>query len=107
MLENINDDPLGGHGAGNPRASTINVKKRQRRAPWLVSELEIWEHPPSTLGNIDGAPLGGTGARDSGEPTINVKIYRRRVLWEVTELEIRGHPPSTLGNIEDRHPDKC
>jgi hypothetical protein len=73
----------------------------------LVSELEIWEHPPSTLGNIDGAPLGGTGVRDSGEPTINVKIYRRRVLWEVTELEIRGHPPSTLENIEDRHPDKC
>jgi hypothetical protein len=39
--------------------------------PWDVSELEIWERPPSTLENIDGGPLGGADG-DLGVPTINV-----------------------------------
>jgi hypothetical protein len=34
----------------------MNAKKCRRRAPWEVSELEIRERPPSTLGNVDGEP---------------------------------------------------
>jgi hypothetical protein len=33
MLRNIDDGPLGGVGAGDPGASTINAKKRRRRVP--------------------------------------------------------------------------
>jgi hypothetical protein len=38
-----------------------------------MPELEIWEHPPSTLRNIDGGPLRGVGPGDLRAPTINVK----------------------------------
>jgi hypothetical protein len=40
-----------------------------------VPELEVREHPPSTLRNVDGGPQ------------------------EVPELEVRKRPPSTLRNI--------
>jgi hypothetical protein len=63
--------PLGGVEAGDPRAPTINAKKRRRRASWEVPELDIQEHPPSMLRNVDSRPLGGTDG-DSGGPTINV-----------------------------------
>jgi hypothetical protein len=49
-------DPLAGARAGDPEAPTINAKKRRWWGPWEVSELEIREHPPSTLGNVDGGP---------------------------------------------------
>jgi hypothetical protein len=42
-------DPLGGSGAGDHRAPTINTIKCQWRAPWEVPELEIRERPPSML----------------------------------------------------------
>jgi hypothetical protein len=45
-----------------------------------MPELEIWEHPPSTLRNVDGGPLRGVGPGDPRAPTINVK------------------------NVDDRHP---
>jgi hypothetical protein len=39
-----------GAGAEDPRAPTINARKRRRQAPWeAVSELEVRERPPSTL----------------------------------------------------------
>jgi hypothetical protein len=57
-LTNIDDDPLGGAGAGDPRASTINAKKYRRRDPWEVSELEIRERPPPTLKLSTVGPLG-------------------------------------------------
>jgi hypothetical protein len=47
-LRNIDNGPLGGVGAGDIGALTINVKKRQQRVPWEVSELVIRELPPST-----------------------------------------------------------
>jgi hypothetical protein len=33
-LRNVDDGPLEGAGAGGPGASTINAKKRRRRAHW-------------------------------------------------------------------------
>jgi hypothetical protein len=42
-------DPLGGAGARDPRAPTINALKHQRQAPLEVPELDIWERPPSML----------------------------------------------------------
>jgi hypothetical protein len=48
-LKNFNDGPLGGAGAGDPRASTINVKKMSMVVTWEVPELEIQERPASTL----------------------------------------------------------
>jgi hypothetical protein len=43
---------------GDLGASTINVKKCRRWAPWLVLTV-IREHPPSTLKDVDGgAPTG-------------------------------------------------
>jgi hypothetical protein len=94
---------------GDPGAPTINVKKRQRRPPWEVSELEIRERPSSMLGNINGvplmgadgdpgastinvktlmaAPLGSTGAGDLRAPTINAKKHQWQTPWEVlTEI---------------------
>jgi hypothetical protein len=79
MLKNIDDRPLAG-ADGDPGASTINIKKRQRQTPWEVSELEIRKRPPSTLRNVNDAPLRGAGAGDPGVSTINVK------------------------NVDDRHP---
>jgi hypothetical protein len=58
---------------GDPIASTINVKKRRRWAPWEVPELEIRECPSLTLRNIDDGPLGGIGAGDPGAHTVNAK----------------------------------
>jgi hypothetical protein len=49
MLENVDDGPLGGVGAEDLGAPTINAKKHRRWAPWEVSELEIRERTPSTL----------------------------------------------------------
>jgi hypothetical protein len=87
---------MGGAGARDLRASTINAKKHQRRVPWEVPELGIperppsllrnidggiREHPPSTLRNIDSGPLGGVRARDPKAPTINVKARRWRAPW--------------------------
>jgi hypothetical protein len=46
MLRNIDDGPVRGAGAIHPGAPTINAKKRQRRAPWEVPELEIRERIP-------------------------------------------------------------
>jgi hypothetical protein len=57
-IKNVDCEPLGGARVGDPRMSTINAKKHRRWAPWEVSELEIQEHPPSTLGNVDGEPSG-------------------------------------------------
>jgi hypothetical protein len=56
--------PLGGAEAGDPGAPTINARKRRRRTPWEVTELEIRERPPSTekistAGTL--APAGGGG----------------------------------------------
>jgi hypothetical protein len=52
--------PLGaGAGARGPWAPTINAVKHRRLAPWEVPELEMREHPPSTLANIDSDPQGG------------------------------------------------
>jgi hypothetical protein len=48
--------PLGGAGAGDLKMPTINAKKHRRWTLWEVLELEIQEHPPSTLGNVDGEP---------------------------------------------------
>jgi hypothetical protein len=78
-VTNVECRPLGGAGAIDPGASTINAKKCRRRAPWEVPALEIWERPPSTVRNVDG-----------GAP------------WEVPELYIQKHTPSTLRNIDDR-----
>jgi hypothetical protein len=41
-----------------------------------VPELEIREHPPSTLRHIDGGPPGGAGAGDLGAPTMNAMKRR-------------------------------
>jgi hypothetical protein len=82
--------PLGGAGAGDTGASTINTKKHRQRAPEEVPELYIRERPPSTLTNVDGGPLGRV--RDLGAPTINVTNVdggtRRWAPWEVQEVEI-------------------
>jgi hypothetical protein len=43
-----------------------------------VSELKVWERPPSTLRSVDGGPQ------------------------EVPELEARERPPSMLRNVNDR-----
>jgi hypothetical protein len=48
-------DPLRDAEAGDPRAPTINAKKRRWRDPWRVL-MEIRQHPPSTLKNVDGGP---------------------------------------------------
>jgi hypothetical protein len=67
-LENIDDGPLGGAGAGDPREATINTRKHRQRAPWGVPELEIQERPPSMLENIDDGPPGrcrSWGSRNS------------------------------------------
>jgi hypothetical protein len=45
--------PLGGAGAGDLGASTIDAKKRRWWPPWEVRKLEIRERSPSTLRNID------------------------------------------------------
>jgi hypothetical protein len=39
MLKLSTTIPLGGAGAGDPGASTINAKNHRRRGPWEVSEL--------------------------------------------------------------------
>jgi hypothetical protein len=70
-------DPLGGAGAKDPRAPTINAKKCRWRAPWVVLELKIQECPPPTLRNIDGRHMGDVGARDPGAPTMNAKKHQR------------------------------
>jgi hypothetical protein len=49
-LKNIDGGPLGGTGAGDPRASTLNARNRRR---WT--------------------PLGGDGAKDSRVATINAR----------------------------------
>jgi hypothetical protein len=77
-LRNIDSGPLGGAGAVDLRAFTINAKKHQRWTPWEVPELEIQEHPPSMLRNVNGGPLRGAGAEDPGAPTINAKKHRWR-----------------------------
>jgi hypothetical protein len=41
--------PLGGARHGDPGASTINIIKRRWWALWEVPELDIWEHPSSTV----------------------------------------------------------
>jgi hypothetical protein len=77
MLGNVNDDPLGGGGAGDPGAPTINAKKHRWWAPWEVPQLEIRERRPLTLRNVDGGPLVGAD-EDPGGSTINAKKRRRR-----------------------------
>jgi hypothetical protein len=47
-IKNVDGGPLGGAGAGDPRASTINAKKRRWWVPWEVPELEMRERPSST-----------------------------------------------------------
>jgi hypothetical protein len=99
-IRNVDGGPLGGAGAEDPGASTINAKKRRQRAtgtcrslksgsthhrryktttagPRVVPKLKIREHPPSTLRNVDDTPPGGAGAGDPGAPTINAKKRRR------------------------------
>jgi hypothetical protein len=70
-------DPVGGAGVVDPGASTINAKKRRRRATLEVPELEIQERPPSTLRNINGGPPVRY-QRDQGAPTINADKHRQR-----------------------------
>jgi hypothetical protein len=88
-LINVNGGALGGAGARDSGASTINVKnidagppgrcqswrsrsahyqrkKHRRRTPWEVPELEIHERPLSTLRNIDGSPPGRCRSYRSG-----------------------------------------
>jgi hypothetical protein len=82
-------DPLAGARARDPGAPTINAKKRRWRAPWEVSELEIREHPPSTLENINGGPPLAVADKDPGASTINVKKHRWRAIcppWGVWSL---------------------
>jgi hypothetical protein len=71
MLRNINGGPLGGAGAEDLGAPTINTKKHRRRPP------------------------GGAKAEDPGAPTINAKKCRRWAPKEVSELVIQERPPST------------
>jgi hypothetical protein len=75
--------------------------------PLVVLELEIRDHPPSTLRNVNGGPLGGAGAIDPGAPTINTKKHWQQDPWVVSELEIQESPPSTLRNVECGPPRRC
>jgi hypothetical protein len=59
-----------------------------------VLELEVQEHPPSTLRNVDGGPPGGAGAEGPRAPTTNVKTLMAGP-QEVSELKVREHPPPT------------
>jgi hypothetical protein len=45
--------------------------------PQEVSELDVRERPPSTLRDVIGGPLGGAGAEGPGSPTINAKRHRQ------------------------------
>jgi hypothetical protein len=57
-VRNVDGVLLGGVIAGDLGAPNINAKKRRQLARWEVLELEIREHPPSTLRNVDGSPPG-------------------------------------------------
>jgi hypothetical protein len=77
MLKNVNGGPPGGAGAGDPRASTINDKKRQRHPPWKVPKIGIQERTPSTVRNVDDGSLGGERVVDIRALTINAKKHRQ------------------------------
>jgi hypothetical protein len=79
MLRNVDGRPLGGAKARDPIASTINVRKHRRWAPWEVPKLMIQERPPPTLRNVDDG----------------------------LELEIRKCPPSMLENVNGGPPGRC
>jgi hypothetical protein len=88
--------PLGCAEAGDPGPPTINVRKHRWRAHWEVPELNIREHPPSTIENVDDeapgrcqswrsgsanhqhqkmsmvGPRGGVGDEDPGASIINI-----------------------------------
>jgi hypothetical protein len=69
--------PLGS-GAGDPRAPTINIKKRRWQAPWQAMS-EIRGRPPSTQKNIDSGspdPHGGSGLHPRSERcVVNLQGY--------------------------------
>jgi hypothetical protein len=77
MLRNVDGGPLGGAGAEDPGASTINAKKHRWLAPWEVPELKIRERTLSTLKNVDDEPPEGVRDEDSGASTINAKKHQR------------------------------
>jgi hypothetical protein len=64
--------PLGGAGAIDPGAPTINANKRRRRAPLGGAGAIDLGVPTINVTIVDSGPLGGAEG-DPGAPTINAK----------------------------------
>jgi hypothetical protein len=85
--------PLGGAGAEDPGAPTINAKKHRRRAP---GGAEAGDPEASTI-NVKMStvgPLGGAEAGDLGAPTISVKNIDDMPPWEAPVGGSGPHPGS-------------
>jgi hypothetical protein len=98
---------LGGVGARDPEAVTINARKHRWWVPWEVPELEILERPPSTLGNIDGRPPWWVLTEIWERPPSTLKNVDGGPPSGVLELEIQERPPSILRNVDDGPPGGC
>jgi hypothetical protein len=68
-----------------------------------LSELNIWDCPPSTLRNIDDGPQEVLEQKICERPPSTIRNIDGGSR-EVLELKIQERPPSTLRNIEGGPP---